>query len=431
VVEEAMQHKHLFALGVCFLLAATSGCKWEPSKQVADKETPALPVSHPLERKVTDYVDFTGQTAAVQSVDVRPRVTGYILDMPFTEGEEVPAGKLLFRLDPEVFKDQLDQAENQVKLNAAALELARTTYERDRRVANTTQGGVSLQQLAEDRAAVQTADARLRASEASRNTFRLNLEYTEIRAPIDGQVGRYYLTKGNLVTAYQTVLTTIVSLDPMHVYFDLDEPTLLRIRKAINEGKLRPTREGKTPVFMGLQGEEGSPDKGEGVEGYPHKGFINFLNNQVNAGTGSIAMRGVFANPLPSHGERLLSPGMFVRVRLPIGEPHVAFVVIDRAIVSDQGLKYVYVLDSENKAQYRRIATGALEPDGMRVVTDGLKADDWVIVGGLQQVRPKMVIRADRTTMPTLARSNTAQDQASPAGKDVKESSPNREKPKQ
>ena len=165
------------------------------------------------------------------------------------------------------------------------------------------------------------------------------------------------------------MLTTVVSVDPMYVYFEMDEPTLLRTRKAVNEGKIKMLDKGmKLPVFMRLQGEEG----------FPHQGTINFVNNQVNPTTGSILVRGVFPNPLPKGGRRLLSPGMFVRIRLPIGQPHPALLVADRAVGSDQGLKFVYVVDAENKAQYRRVTSGASQDDGMRVIDEGLKPDDWV-----------------------------------------------------
>ncbi|HEY1377839.1 MAG TPA: efflux transporter periplasmic adaptor subunit, partial [Gemmataceae bacterium] len=150
-------------------------------------------------------------------------------------------------------------------------------------------------------------------------------------------------------------------------------------------------------VLMGLQGEDG----------YPHQGTVNFVNNQVNPTTGSISVRGVFPNPKPENGSRVLSPGMFARIRLPIGRPHKALLVIDRAIGSDQGLKYVYVVDAQNKAQQRRVTTGALQPDGLRVITDGLKPDDRVVVGALLQVRPRMEVRVEPIPMPTLAQPPT------------------------
>jgi multidrug efflux system membrane fusion protein len=272
--------------------------------------------------------------------------------------------------------------------------------------------------------------------------YRLNKEFTRIESPIDGQVSRYYLTLGNLVNQDQTLLTTIVSLDPMYAYFDMDERTLLNIRKALAEGRIVRYVDGESiPLLMGLENEEG----------FPHHGTINFVNNQVNSTTGSITLRGVFANPtpaaLPAAGAtaapaasvaaspkqqnpapaagaagtpqqqdpaaaatpakgprplpRLLSPGMFLRVRLPIGQAHSALLIIDRAIQSDQGLKYVYVVDAQNKVQYRRVTTGALQEDGLRAV-DGVKPEEWVVVGALQQVRPRMEIKPEQGPMPSL-----------------------------
>jgi multidrug efflux system membrane fusion protein len=389
-----MNRHPLSLVAVCSLLAFVLGCQREPKPQAASNEMPGVPISHAVQREVTDYVDFSGRTDAVQAVDVRPRVTGYLMKMPFQEGADVKAGDLLFEIDPRPYQAQLDQAESQVKLNEASLRLARATYERDKVVALSTPGAVSQQQLDEDRAAVEEAVARLKAYQASTEVYKLNLGFTKVTSPIDGQVSRYYLTAGNLVNQDQTLLTTIVSLDPMYVYFDMDEPTLLRIRKGINTGEVQRPQDEAFPVLMGLQGEQG----------YPHKGTINFFNNQVNPNTGSISVRGVFDNPKPPRGERLLSPGMFVRIRLPIGQPHQALLVIDRAIGSDQGLKYVYVLDAENKVQYRRIGTGSLQSDGLRVITSGLQPDDWVVVGGLPQIRPRMQVRAEQIAMPTLAR---------------------------
>jgi multidrug efflux system membrane fusion protein len=408
---------------VSFAVVASGGCQ-RPSVQVAPAEAPVLPVSKPVQRSVTDYIDFTGRTDAIEAVDVRPRVTGYLKRAPFREGSMVKKDDLLFEIDPRPYRAQLDQAIGQVNLYKAQLELAQTTYARDRSIANRVSGAVTQQQLDQDAAAVKEAGARIKAAEASTKVYKLNLDFTKVTSPIDGMVSRYFLTTGNLVNQDQTLLTTVVSLDPMHVYFDMDEPTLLRIRKAINSGTIKPAQAGNIPVLMGLQGEEG----------FPHRGTINFVNNQVNPATGSIAVRGVFSNPVVSVysaawvcatprltvadvalalwvarspvnvrlGRRLLSPGMFVRVRLPVGQAHPALLVIDRAIGSDQGLKFLYVVDADNKIEYRRVTTGALQPDGLRVITQGLKPDERVLVGGLQQVRPHMKIQPEPRSMPTL-----------------------------
>ena len=420
-----MRRSYIGVLLICLALAAVDGCRHNAS-EVAPAEAPAIPVSYPVSREVTDYVDFTGQTDAVQSLNVVPRVTGYIVKMPFKEGSEVrgdrptvvasvagllaapvgprplvaaaslfpgqfPEGDLLFEIDPRPYQAQLDQAQGQVYLYEAQLKLAKANYLRALDVAKTP-GAISQQDIDTYKAQQEQADAAVKAAQASLEVYRLNLTFCKVTSPIDGRVSRYYLTLGNLVNQDQTLLTTVVSLDQMYAYFDVDEPTVLRVRRAVNEGKIERPRDGLFPVIMGLQGEDG----------FPHHGNVDFVNNQVNPTTGSLSFRGVFPNPMPRGGVRVLSPGMFVRVRLPIGSPHPALLVIDRAIGSDQGLKYVYVLDAENKAQYRRITTGALQEDGLRVV-EGLHADDWVVIGGLQQVRPRMEIRPDKVAMPSFA----------------------------
>jgi multidrug efflux system membrane fusion protein len=424
----------LGVLALCLPLAvALIGCE-QKRPQLASEQQTAVPVSQPIVRQVTDFVDFTGRTDAIQSVDIRARVTGFLVKMPFEEGAEIREGDLLFEIDPRPYKAQLDQALSQISLNEASLELARTTYERDRSLARTRD--VSQQQLDQDVAALKEAQARVRATQASTEVYNLNLGFTRVTSPISGQVSRHYLSLGNLVQQDNTLLTTVVSLDPMYAYFDMDEPTLLRIRRAIRDGRIHQPRDGALPVLMGLQGEEG----------YPHQGKINFVNNQVNPTTGSISIRGVFPNPhLPGDavtiasalghtasfsltgviacaaetlsraplGSRLLSPGMFVRIRFPIGQPYSALLVIDRAIATDQGLKYVFVVDGENTVQYRRVTTGPLQPDGLRVIRDGLKADDWVITGGQQQVRAHMTIRPEKRAMPSHSASST--DESTPS----------------
>jgi multidrug efflux system membrane fusion protein len=381
---------------VCLCLifaAALTGCGQGPP-QVAPPQPPTVPVSQPVQREVTDYVDFTGRTDAVETVSIVPRVTGYLTKMPFKEGSLVKKDDLLFEVDPRPYKAQLDQAEGQVKLYQAQLKLAEATLARDQFIAKTP-GAVSALQLDQDEASVAQAKASVEAAQASLEVFKLNLSFCSVTSPIDGMVARYFLTLGNLVNQDQTLLTTVVSVDPMYVFFDMDEPTLLQIRKAIGEGKIKITGKDTFRVFMGLQGDEG----------YPHEGNVNFVNNQVNPATGSIAVRGVFPNPVLKDNVRLLSPGMFVRIHLPMGPPHPGLLVIDRAIASDQGLKYVYVIDAQKKAQYRRVTTGALQPDGLRVITDGLKPGEWVAVGALQQIRPRMQIEMEKMPMPTLGES--------------------------
>lgn len=385
-----VRRRRAFLLFCLASAAATIGCSRGP-RQVAPPQVPVVPASQPVEREVTDYVDFTGRTDAVGSVSIVPRVTGYLMSMPFEEGSFVKKDEVLFEIDPRPYKAQLDQASGQVELYQAQLTLAQATLDRYLIVAKTP-GAVSQQELDQYRAAVKQAEASVKAAQASLEVYRLNLSFCSVTSPIDGIVGRYFYTVGNLVSQDQTLLTSVVSVDPMYAYFDMDEPTLLQIRTAIGEGKINVTAKNAFRVSMGLQGEEG----------YPHQGSVNFFNNQVNPATGSIAVRGVFPNPVLKDNVRLLSPGMFVRIHLPIGQPHPGLLIIDRAVASDQGLQYVYVIDDQSKAQYRRVTTGLLEPDGLRVITDGLKPGEWVAVGALQQIRPDQPVQMEKMPMPTL-----------------------------
>jgi multidrug efflux system membrane fusion protein len=277
----------------------------------------------------------------------------------------------------------------------AQLDLAKKNLERVETLAK--QKGISQQEIDQTKSAQDQAVAQLDSARANLEIYRLNLAYTRVTSPIDGQVSRYFLTLGNLINQDQTLLTTVVSLDPIYAFFDVDQRSLLRIRRAVNEGKLpsrRPSgsNDPHIPVLLGMPGEQT----------FPYKGYINFANNQLNPNTGSIAVRGVFANPEPPKGVRLMSPGMFVRIRLPLGPPHPALLVIDRAIQSDQGQKYVYVVNRAKKTEYRQVVTGALQPDGLRAISSGLSVDDWVVVGAIQQIRPNTQVTTEQTTMPSF-----------------------------
>ena len=343
-----MDRGALFLGFILTLLAAAGGCQANRPK-VASAEAPAVPVSHALQREVTDFVDFTGRTEAVHSVDIRPRVTGYLVKMPFKEGAEVKEGDLLFVVDPRPYKAQVDQAQGQVDLYQASLKLAKTTLARDRAINSLSPGSVSKQQFDQEQATVDEADARVKAYEKSHGILqaqpRIHPDHIADRRPDQpllpdsrqpGQPGPDALDHGRV--------------DGPHVRLLRDGRAHAATDPQSGQRRERSScpRTAKLPVLMGLQGEEG----------FPHTGTINFVNNQVNPATGSILVRGVFPNPKPKVGTRLLSPGMFVRIRMPIGQSHPALLVIDRAVGSDQGLKYVYVVDAENKAQYQRVTTG-------------------------------------------------------------------------
>ncbi len=405
-----MRYAITFRLSSALVLALNlglAGCTRAPSG-VPPPEPTTIPVSYPAQREITDFVDFTGRTEAIESVDIRPRTTGYLVKIPFKQGSDVKAGDVLFVIDQRPYQAQLDQAAGQVDLYQAQLKLAKVTLARDLAINVKVPNSISRQQLDQDQASLEAADAQVRAFEKNLEVYKLNQEFTKVISPISGMVSRYYLTIGNLVNQDQTLLTTVVSLDPMYAYFDVDEPTLLRVRKAVNEGKIKPRDSGAIlPVFMGLQGDEG----------FPHEGEIDFINNQLNPTTGSMLVRGVFANPKPPKGVRLLSPGMFVRIRVPIGEPHPAVLVIDPAVQSDQGMKYVYVVDKTNTVQYRRVTTGSLQDDGLRVITQHLNPDERVVVAGLQQVHSQDQIAPELIPMPSL--NQPFEEDATSGGKDT------------
>jgi multidrug efflux system membrane fusion protein len=416
----------IFVAAVILALSSGEGCERRP-KRIAPAQTLVVPVSRPVKRNVTEFADYPGTTAAVQLVDVRARVTGYLVRMPFREGAEVkgpqdprvvatttlgmlgsahhlgpisaasslhPAsgeGELLFEIDPRPYQALYDRALSEVVHSETRLALAKADYARAMELAKTP-GAISQQELERYQAAQNERQAGVLESKANLDVARLNLGFCRVTAPISGQVSRYYITLGNVANQDQTVLTTIVSQDPIYVNFNVDQPTFDRIKDAINAGQIKSELDAANmPVYLGLQN----------AEGYPHAGMVNFVNNQVSTSTGTITMRGVFPNPKSARGVRPLTPGMFVRIRLPLGSPRSALLVADKAVGMDQGLRYLYVLDAENRVIYRRVHAGPLQEDGLRVIDDGLQPDDRVVVSLLQQVRPNLVVEPELVPMPT------------------------------
>ena len=383
---------HRWPLIIAFLAinasGAITGCRQAAVSQENSK-LPVFTVSQPVEREVTDYVEYTGRTAAIQAEEIKARVTGFLMDMPFQEGAEIKKDDVLFKIDDRPYKAQFDQAQAQVGLYESQLKLARANHERDLELSKRTSGaGISKQALDADVAQQEQAEAALKAAQASLEVYKLNLEFTTVRSPIDGQAGRYNQPRGNLVLQDSTLLTTVQSVDPMYVYFDMDTPSYRKF-----QGGMTQIPGGKIAVFMELQGEEN----------YPRAGTVDFFNNLVNPATDTLLVRSVFANPQKAMG-RDLKPGMFVRVKLPISQPHQALLVIDQAITSIQGRKNLYVLDAENKVQELPVTIGQLQSDGLRVVQGkGLDAQTRVVVSKLLQVRPKMQVQPVPRPMPTYS----------------------------
>jgi RND family efflux transporter MFP subunit/putative MATE family efflux protein len=394
----------LYAGGRCamrFVLIALcvglAGCVRAPS---AAPEAAPIPVtvSRPVEREVTDYADFTGRTAAVDSVEVRARVWGYLDRVNFKEGALVKKGDVLFEIDPRLYRADFERARGAVAQFEARVYRLDRDYRRTKNLL--ARGAVGREEYDRYEADYREALANLDVAKANRDVAALNLDYTRVIAPVNGRVSRYVVTVGNLIQSGDqnggTLLTTVVSVDPMYVYFDMDERTVLRVRQLIREGKASSASETAWPVWLGLATDEG----------FPHPGAINFEDNQVNPKTGTLRVRGVF----PSKDE-LLSPGLFARVRVPIGRAHRSLLVTDRAIDTDQGQKVVYVVTEKNEVVSRAVRLGALH-DGLREITGGLEAGERVIVSGLQQVRPGLSVEPKPVDMPNGSQKSALRGQS-------------------
>jgi len=369
-------------LGLCVCLV---GCTRTPPA-VPDSGPTPVTVSYPVEREVSDYVDFTGRTSAVDSVEVRSRIWGYLDKVNFKEGAIVEKGEVLFEIDPLVYQAAVRQAEG----NLAAAEARVVRLDADLARVRRLVGTAAVSQEDFDRVAGDRGEAvaSREAAKAAVERAKLDLRYTKVLAPVGGRTSRFVVTVGNLIQAGDqgggTLLTTIVSVDPMYVNFDVDENTALRVRQLIRQGKSDSPREGGFPVSMGLANQVG----------FPHQGTINFVDNQVNPRTGTIRVRGVFPNK-----DQVLLPGFFARVRTPIGRPHKGLLVNERALDTDQGQRILYVANDKNEVVIRPVRVGALH-DGLREITDGLRSDDRVLVTGLQQVRPGAVVEPKVVSMP-------------------------------
>ncbi len=363
-------------LGVLLVSALTglAGCtKAAPAEK---KVPPNVTVAKPESQQVTKYFEFPGRTAAVKEVEIRARVTGYLDRVCFQDGQEVEAGDLLYVIDPRPYEAVLDRAKGELERLKAVQNKAREDMARSERLLPS--GAVSADEYEQHRAQLQVNEASILVAEAAVREAQLNVDFTTIKAPIRGRVSRTRITEGNLVQAGMgdsMVLTTVVSTDPIYVYFDIDERALLEYEgDAWGSGRaMQPDRIGelKIPVEFGLDYEQG----------YPHVGVLDFVDNSLERQTGTIRARGIFDNR-----NRYLAPGLFVRVRIPFGEPRQALMISDAAIGTDQGLKYVLTVNQENVAEYRQVKLGVLR-DGMREIESGISADDLVITKGLLQAR--------------------------------------------
>jgi RND family efflux transporter MFP subunit len=373
----------LLTFGLFLPALALTGCAPGPAG-MPEPPPPSVTVSYPLQREVIDHVELTGRTAAIESVQVRARVWGHLEKINFSEGAEVQKGDLLFLIDQRPYRAALKRTEADVEQGEARANRLRSDQTRVRNLLGTR--SISREEYDKISGDLQESQAMVSSAKAARETARLNLDYTEVRAPVSGQIGRAMVTVGNMVMSGETggtMLTTIVSLDPMYAFFDVDERTFLQVRDLLRKCKNGSAAD--TPeVSLGLAHEEG----------YPHRGKINFADNQIDPNTGTLKVRGIFGN-----ADRTLTPGLFARIRLPLGRAHTSILVTDRAIDTDQGQKVVYVVNKENVVDKRPVQLGRLH-DGLREIVSGVKPSEQVIVDGIQRVRGGVTVVPRRVEMP-------------------------------
>lgn len=362
------------------LLAA--GCDTNADEPPAVPPPPAVSVADVLVRELNAWHEFTGRVEAAETVQVRPRVSGAIEEVRFTEGREVAEGEVLFVIDSRPYRAALARAEAELAGAQAQVAMAQNEAKRARKLLGTR----TISEEVHDQKIANEAQVRaaVQAAQAAVDIARLNLEFTEVRSPIEGRIGRALVTRGNLVEATATLLTTVVSLDPVHVYFESDERAYLRSKDLARRGA-------RNPVFVGLSNEQG----------YPHRGIMDFVDNQLNPDTGTIRARALLGN-----ADRVFTPGLFARVRVQGRETERALLVDDKSILTDQDRRFVYVLGEGDTAQRRDVTLGRAV-EGLRIITGGLSAGERIIVHGVQKVyypgmavEPRLIEMGDPPALP-------------------------------
>jgi multidrug efflux system membrane fusion protein len=371
----------VLSLAALSLAALTLGRGKEPAPAPPAQ---AVTVAAVAEREISEWDEFTGRLEAVDQVEIRPRVSGYIKRVTFAEGKEVKKGEVLFEIDPRPYEAQLAGAQAELERARSAASLAKSEVQRAGKLVDVQ--AISREEFDSRTSAEAQGGATVRAAEAAVQTARLNLEWTRVRSPIAGRVSNALVTAGNLVQAGPpagAVLTTVVSVDSMYVYFDSDEQTYLRYASRARSSGGTNWRTARLPVYLGLANESG----------FPHEGRLDFVDNQVDPRTGTIRTRAVFSNRA-----RALTPGLFARVKLVGTEKTNATLVRDAAIGTDQDRRFVLVVGPGDTLAYRPIVPGRLT-DGLRIVTAGLKPGERIVVNGLMRVRPGMKVTPTDSAM--------------------------------
>ena len=343
--------------------------------------SPTVKIAQPLSQDVTEWDQYTGHIEAVNSVEVRARVSGYLDKVSFKAGDRVKKGELLFLIDPKPFTAQLNYAEAELERAKSKHELAKNDMSRAERLFRAK--AISAEEHDARSKALRETFGAVQSAQANVYTAKLNLEYTKISSPINGRIGRELITAGNLVNADATLLTFIVSTDPVYVYVDADERSVLKYRRQAKQEGHRSLGDEQTPVELGVADESG----------FPHQGHIDYIAPREDAATGTLSLRGVLANP-----DELLSPGFFARVRVRGNIPYPAILLPDRAIGTDQAQRFVWVVNQDNQVEYRHVELGA-HIGQSRVIVRGLKTDEWAVIEGIQKLKPGIKVKPERISL--------------------------------
>jgi membrane fusion protein, multidrug efflux system len=382
-----MRNHFRWAIVIAILGLVAAGCKkTEPGQAGGSAPLPGVTVNQPLFEDVVEWDQYQGRIEAVSSVEIRARVNGYLQSVNFKDGDEVKQGDLLFTIDPRPYQAELDRTEADLLQARTRFELASNDFERAGRLLKAK--AISEEEADSRAKAEREAAAAIQSSLASVEMAKLNMDYTRVTAPISGRIGRKMMTVGNLVNGnfgQSTLLATIVSMDPIYCYFDVDEGAILKYQQLAREGKQDGMDGGKVVCEIQLGNETG----------FPHKGLLDFVDNRLDPDTGTLRVRGVFSNP-----ERVLEPGFFVRARVPGSAKYPALLIPDQAVGTDQSQKFLLLVDASNVVQYAPVTLGPMI-DGLRVVRAGLHSNDWVVVNGLMTIRPGVTVSASRAGIAT------------------------------
>jgi multidrug efflux system membrane fusion protein len=356
-----------------------TGC-WKPP-QAPPLPNPVVTVSQPVQREIAEAIEYTGNTAALESVEIRAQVKGYLQSINFKPRDRVKVGDLLFVIDPRPFQVALDKAAGDLAARKAELEKAEFDAQKINRLYK--EEAAAEDERVDAKTKLDAARASIAIAESALAQAKLNYDYAHITAPTSGRISRNMVDAGNLVEPGTTLLATIVNDDSIYVYYNVSEADALRLKKRY-ANQPRPVN---PPAYLGLMDEAG----------YPHEGFLDYIAPELDRTTGTIQVRGRFPN-----ADGALLAGLFARIRVPVSKPKPALMVTERALGMDQGQRYVLVVNSQNQVEYRKVKVGQLA-DGMRVIEEGIGPQDWVVTGGLQRVRDGVTVSPQRTTMSGVA----------------------------